>query len=135
MDNLAKDESKYVKYIDITKSRPGNWQYVDVDRFECQIREDETKKWVNLRRRERARNKALKRARRDVLMANVVSKIIGGLIIFAGYSATLWTHEAGPIIATALVGAILIFGPETNKDESVKRLYKEYIQDERTDIE
>ena len=134
MDNLAHSEERIVRFIDINKHRPGNWQYVDVDRLEAAIREDETRKWVNLRRRERARAKAIKRAKRDVALATLVFKVVGSAIIFLGYSATMWTHEAGPIIALGFVGALLIFGPSSNKERSINKLYNEYLEDERNDI-
>lgn len=131
--NLAEKE-RIVRFIDINKIRPGNWQYIDVDKFERDIREDETKKWVNIRRRERARAKAMKKARRDVMMANLAFKVVGALLIFLGYSATLWTHEAGPIIALGLFGAVVFFVPDANKDRAINTLYKEYYEDERNDL-
>lgn len=134
MDNLARKEERVVKFIDITKSRPGNWQYVDVDRFEAEIREDETRKWVNLRRRERARAKAMKRAKRDIALATLVFKVVGTAIIFFGYSASMWTHEAGPVIALGFIGLLLVFGPSYNKDAYINRLYSEYLEEERKDI-
>lgn len=133
MDNLARKE-RIVKYIDITKERPGNWQFVDVDKFEADIREDETRKWVNLRRRERARAKALKRAKRDLALATLVLRAVGAAIIFIGYSASMWTHEIGPVFAMGFVGLLLIFGPSLNKDNALNKLYLEYMNDERNDL-
>lgn len=134
MDNLARKESRVIKYIDITKERPGNWQFVDVDKFEADIREDETRKWVNLRRRERARAKALKRAKRDLALATLVLRAVGAAIIFIGYSASMWTHEIGPVFAMGFVGLLLIFGPSLNKDNALNKLYLEYMNDERNDL-
>lgn len=134
MDNLARKEGRTVKYIDITKERPGNWQYIDVDRFEADIREDETRKWVNLRRRERARAKALKRAKRDLALATFILRAIGAAIIFVGYSASMWTHEIGPVFAMGFVGLLLILGPSLNKDNALNKLYLEYMNDERNDL-
>lgn len=133
MDNLARKE-RVVKYIDITKERPGNWQFIDVDKFEADIREDETRKWVNLRRRERARAKALKRAKRDLALATLVLRAVGAAIIFIGYSASMWTHEIGPVFAMGFVGLLLIFGPALNKDNALNKLYLEYMNDERNDL-
>lgn len=133
MDNLARKE-RVVKYIDITKERPGNWQFIDVDKFEADIREDETRKWVNLRRRERARAKALKRAKRDLALATLVLRAVGAAIIFIGYSASMWTHEIGPVFAMGFVGLLLIFGPTLNKDNALNKLYLEYMNDERNDL-
>lgn len=134
MDNLARKESRVIKYIDITKERPGNWQFVDVDKFEADIREDETRKWVNLRRRERARAKALKRAKRDLALATLVLRAVGAAIIFIGYSASMWTHEIGPVFAMGFVGLLLILGPALNKDNALNKLYLEYMNDERNDL-
>lgn len=134
MDNLARKESRVIKYIDITKERPGNWQFVDVDKFEADIREDETRKWVNLRRRERARAKALKRAKRDLALATLVLRAVGAAIIFIGYSASMWTHEIGPVFAMGFVGLILILGPALNKENALNKLYLEYMNDERNDL-
>lgn len=135
MDNLARKEGKRVEFIDINKARPGNWQYIDVDKFEAKIREDETRKWVNARRRERVRLKALKKARRDVLMANLVSKIIGVLMVFFGYSASMWTHEGGPILVTGFFGVLIALAPDINKDKAITQLYKKYFEDERNDLD
>lgn len=131
--NLAEKE-RIVRFIDLNKIRPGNWQYIDVDKFERDIREDETQKWVNIRRRERARARAMKKARRDVMMANLAFKVVGALLIFLGYSATLWTHEGGPVVAMGFVGIVLILIPDVNKDNAIKTLYKEYFKDERNDL-
>lgn len=131
--NLAEKE-RIVRFIDLNKIRPGNWQYIDVDKFERDIREDETQKWVNIRRRERARARAMKKARRDVMMANLAFKVVGALLIFLGYSATLWTHEGGPVIAMGFAGIVLILLPDVNKDNAIKTLYKEYFEDERNDL-
>lgn len=144
MDNVTWKEAtgtdgQICRFIDLNKERPGNWQFIDVDKFEAQVREDEVRKWVMKSRRERAREKARKKARREVMFADVVMKIIGGLIIFLGYSASMWTHEIGPIFAMGFVGAVLIFAVSSVKDKAVDSLYREYTEeyldiDERNDV-
>ena len=64
MDNLAREtkateiklddiSGRRVEFVNLSKERPGNWQYVDVDKLEARIRAEETAKWVAIRKRER----------------------------------------------------------------------------------
>lgn len=129
LDNLAHDEERYVRYIDLNKSRPGNWQYVDVDRLTADIEQEQTQKWIALRRRERIRQKAKKRAMLEVAVANMLFRVIGAALIFIGYSSSMWLHEGGPIIVLGLLGLILIFGPASNKKENQEKLYKKYKEE------
>ena len=130
--NLAEDDERYVRYIDLNKERPGNWQYIDVDRLECDIREDEVKKWVGIRQRERARAKARKRATIEVNILNLIIRLIGFFMIFVGYSASLWLHEGGPVIALGLFGLIAVISPGINKNDNIETLYKKYYKEEKS---
>lgn len=128
--SLAEDKERYVRYIDLNKERPGNWQYVDVNKLETDVRMEETEKWVAIRRRERARTKARKKANLEIALANLVFKVIGIAMIFIGYSATMWLHEGGPVIALGLFGLIFIVAPACNKHENIEKLFNKYYKEE-----
>ena len=116
MDNLArkKKEPQYVQFIDITKHRPGNWQYIDVDKFEREIREDETRKWVELRRRERARKKLRKEAFWSMVLATLAVRVGGAILGAASIGVSLYFHDATLALAIAPIALLLIICPGHN---------------------
>lgn len=108
--NLAeKDEPRTVRFIDISKERPGNWQYIDVDKFEAHIREDETRKWVEKRRRERNRTKLRKEAFWSVVLGTLALRTIGLAVLLGATAASLYFHDGiflfglGPFAALAVI--------------------------------
>lgn len=108
--NLAeKKEPKTVRFIDISKERPGNWQYVDLDKFEAQIREDETRKWVEKRRRERNRTKLRKEAFWSVVISTLAVRLVGLTVLLGATAASLYFHDGiflfglGPFAALAVI--------------------------------
>jgi hypothetical protein len=115
MDNLArKNESRIVKYIDLNKERPGNWQYVDLDKFERDIREDETRKWVELRRRERARQKLRKEAFWSVVLATLAVRLIGLGMVLGSIAASLYFHDGSAALVGIPFGALFMICPGHN---------------------
>lgn len=129
MDNLArKDEPRRVKFIDITKARPGNWQYVDLDKFECEIRTDETRKWVEKRRRERARQKLRKEAFWSVILSTLAVRTIGTLMLTASIALSLYLHEWTPMFAIGPFGALFVLCPGHN---NIRKEMDEYIEREK----
>lgn len=128
-DNLArKNEPRRVKFIDITKARPGNWQYVDLDKFECEIRTDETRKWVEKRRRERAREKLRKEAFWAVILSTLAIRMIGALILTASIALSLYLHEGSPAFAMGPFALLFIICPGHN---NIRKEMNEYIEKEK----
>lgn len=139
MDNLAREkkavsidiaEGRRIEYIDINKERPGNWQYIDVDKFEAQIRAEETAKWVAIRKRERERKKLRKEALISTIMATLVVRLIGVAMIFLGTSLCLYFHCGEGLIAVWPMGILFVICPghnniNNNIDEYIKKNNKE----------
>ena len=129
MNNLAPKEPQRVKYIDITKARPGNWQYIDCDKFETQIRIDETRKWVEKRKRERAREKLRKEAFWAVILSTLAIRTIGLVVLLGSLALSLYLHTAYPIFGLGWVAVLFIVCPGHNNvgkemDEYIKRRKK-----------
>lgn len=124
MDNLARKtkEPRRVEYIDLNKVRPGNWQYVDVDKLEARIRQEETEKWVKLRREERERKKLRKEAFWSTIMATLVIRLIGVAIIFVGTSAALYFHLGEAALCAWPIGILFIICPgHNNIEENIQK--------------
>jgi hypothetical protein len=123
--NLApKEPPRRVKFIDITKERPGNWQYVDLDKFETEIRVDETRKWIEKRRRERAREKLRKEAFWAVILGTLAIRVIGALMLSGAMALSLYLHDGTPMFALSPFAALMIICPGHN---NIRREMDEYI--------
>lgn len=124
ISNLArKEQPTRVKFIDITKERPGNWQYVDVDKFEAQIREDETRKWVEKRRRERARQKLRKEAFWSVILGTLAVRLVGLAVFIGAVSASLYFHEGAIAFGLCPLAGLFILCPGHNNIHEEMDIY------------
>lgn len=134
MDNLARniDISKVrrIEYIDLNKERPGNWQYVDVDKLEARIRAEETAKWVAIRKHERETKKLRKEAFWSTILATLAIRIVGVVIIFAGTSAALYWHLGEAALVSWPLGALFIICPGHN---NISKEIDEYIRRKKND--
>lgn len=128
MDNLARNidisKARRIEYIDLNKDRPGNWQYVDVDKLEARIRADETAKWVAIRKREREIKKLRKEAFWSTILATLAIRIVGAVIIFAGTSAALYWHLGEAALVSWPLGALFIICPGHN---NIEKNIQDYI--------
>lgn len=133
MDNLArkKEEPRRVEFIDLNKARPGNWQYVDVDKLEARIRAEETAKWVAIRRRERETKKLRKEAFWSTIMATIVIRIVGLALIIGGTSLALYFHLGEVVFVAWPVGALFVICPGHNSiDENIEKYIKNKHKEE-----
>lgn len=133
MDNLArkKEEPRRVEFIDLNKARPGNWQYVDVDKLEARIRAEETAKWVAIRRRERETKKLRKEAFWSTIMATIVIRIVGLALIIGGTSLALYFHLGEVVFAAWPIGALFVWCPGHNSiDENIEKYIKNKHKEE-----
>ena len=128
MDNLARETKateiklddipgRRVEFVNLSKERPGNWQYVDVDKLEARIRAEETAKWVAIRRREREIKKLRKEAFWSTILATLAIRIVGVVIIFAGTSAALYWHFGEAALVSWPLGALFVICPGHNNIE------------------
>lgn len=128
MDNLARNidisKARRIEYIDLNKERPGNWQYVDVDKLESRIRAEETAKWVAIRKREREIKKLRKEAFWSTILATLAIRIVGVVIIFAGTSAALYWHLGEAALVSWPLGALFVICPGHN---NIERNIQDYI--------
>lgn len=128
MDNLARNidisKARRIEYIDLNKDRPGNWQYVDVDKLEARIRAEETAKWVAIRKREREIKKLRKEAFWSTILATLAIRIVGAVIIFAGTSAALYWHLGEAALVSWPLGALFIICPGHN---NIEKNIQDYI--------
>lgn len=134
MDNLAKNidisKGRRVEFINITKERPGNWQYVDVDKLEARIRAEETAKWVKIRKREREIKKLRREAFLSTLAATLVIRLVGVAIIAIGHSLGLYFHAEEMLLIAWPFGLLFVICPghnniEKNIQEYIKKNHKE----------
>lgn len=134
MDNLARNidisKARRIEYIDLNKERPGNWQYVDVDKLEARIRAEETAKWVAIRKRERETKKLHKEAFWSTILATLAIRIAGVVIIFAGTSAALYWHLGEAALVSWPLGALFIICPGHN---NISKEIDEYIRRKKND--
>lgn len=141
MDNLARETKateikldnipgRRVEFVNLSKERPGNWQYVDVDKLESRIRAEETAKWVAIRKREREAKKLRKEAFWSTIMATLAIRIVGVVIIFAGTSAALYWHFGEAALAAWPLGALFIICPGHN---NISKEIDEYIRRKKND--
>lgn len=131
MDNLAREnkaisidikEGRRVEFIDVNKERPGNWQYVDVDKLEARIRAEETAKWVAIRKHSRETKKLRKEAFWSCLAATLVVRLIGLALIIGGTSVALYFHIGEVVFAAWPIGGLLLWCPgKNNMDENIKK--------------
>lgn len=135
MDNLAREpkeeHAKVIRFIDIDKERPGNWQYVDVDEFEFNIRQDEAAKWVARRQRERQRQRDRKEAVTSMILATLVFRIVS-LIIFVVCAAI--SHAIGNSMLVVTVAPMCLIGvwmPGYNNVDDLVDKYEKYIRKKR----
>lgn len=146
MDNLArakeiditKESGRRVEFIDITKPRPGNWQYVDVDKLENRIRAEETAKWVAIRKRERDIKKLRREAFWSTFAATLMIRLIGLAIIIGGNSLGLYLHIGEISLVAWPMGILFVLCPghnniEANIQEYIKKNHKEDINNVRKD--
>ena len=136
MDNLAREKTKAteiklddipgrrVEFVNLSKERPGNWQYVDVDKLEARIRAEETAKWVAIRRREREIKKLRKEAFWSTILATLAIRIVGVVIIFAGTSAALYWHLGEAALVSWPLGALFVICPGHN---NIEKNIQDYI--------
>lgn len=144
MDNLARETKetkateiklndipgRRVEFVNLSKERPGNWQYVDVDKLESRIRAEETAKWVTIRKREREIKKLRKEAFWSTILATLAIRIVGVVIIFAGTSAALYWHLGEAALVSWPLGALFIICPGHN---SISKEMDEYIRRKKND--
>lgn len=146
MDNLArakeidiiKESGRRIEFIDLSKERPGNWQYVDVDKLEARIRAEETAKWVAIRKRERATKKLRREAFWSTFAATIVIRLIGLAIIIGGNSLGLYLHVGEISLVAWPIGILFVLCPghnniEANIQEYIKKNHKEDINNVRKD--
>lgn len=146
MDNLArakeiditKESGRRVEFIDISKPRPGNWQYVDVDKLENRIRAEETAKWIAIRKRERDIKKLRREAFWSTFAATLMIRLIGLAIIIGGNSLGLYLHIGEISLVAWPMGILFVLCPghnniEANIQEYIKKNYKEDINNVRKD--
>lgn len=141
MDNLAREAKateikldnipgRRVEFVNLSKERPGNWQYVDVDKLESRIRAEETAKWVAIRKREREAKKLRKEAFWSTILATLAIRIVGVVIIFAGTSAALYWHLGEAALVSWPLGALFIICPGHN---NISKEMDEYIRRKKND--
>lgn len=141
MDNLAREAKateikldnipgRRVEFVNLSKERPGNWQYVDVDKLESRIRAEETAKWVAIRKREREIKKLRKEAFWSTILATLAIRIVGVVIIFAGTSAALYWHLGEAALVSWPLGALFIICPGHN---NISKEMDEYIRRKKND--
>lgn len=141
MDNLARDAKateikldnipgRRVEFVNLSKERPGNWQYVDVDKLESRIRAEETAKWVAIRKREREIKKLRKEAFWSTILATLAIRIVGVVIIFAGTSVALYWHLGEAALVSWPLGALFIICPGHN---NISKEIDEYIRRKKND--
>lgn len=141
MDNLAREAKateikldnipgRRVEFVNLSKERPGNWQYVDVDKLEFRIRAEETAKWVAIRKREREIKKLRKEAFWSTILATLAIRIVGVVIIFAGTSAALYWHLGEAALVSWPLGALFIICPGHN---NISKEMDEYIRRKKND--
>lgn len=141
MDNLAREAKateikldtipgRRVEFVNLSKERPGNWQYVDVDKLEARIRAEETAKWVAIRRREREAKKLRKEAFWSTILATLAVRIVGVVIIFAGTSAALYWHLGEAALVSWPLGTLFIICPGHN---NISKEIDEYIRRKKND--
>lgn len=146
MDNLArakeiditKESGRRVEFINLSKERPGNWQYIDVDKFEQRIRAEETAKWVAIRKRERDIKKLRREAFWSTFAATLVIRLIGLAIIIGGNSLGLYLHVGEISLVSWPIGVLFVLCPghnniEENIQEYIKKNYKEDTNNVRKD--
>ena len=122
MDNLARKNKEYtrVHFIDITKERPGNWQYIDVDAFEKHIREDEAAKWIKKRMKERKKARERREAFISTMAAVLAVRVVGILILIFGIK--IFTEVSLVLIP---IGVMLALCPGHNDiSENIDRYLK-----------
>lgn len=138
MDNLArakeiditKESGRRVEFINITKPRPGNWQYVDVDKLEARVRAEETAKWIAIRKREREIKKLRREAFWSTLAATLVIRLVGVAIMAIGHSLGLYFHVEELLLVSWPFGLLFVICPghnniEKNIQEYIKKNHKE----------
>ena len=141
MDNLAREAKateikldnipgRRVEFVNLSKERPGNWQYVDVDKLESRIRAEETAKWVAIRKRERETKKLRKEAFWSTILATLAIRIAGVVIIFAGTSVALYWHLGEAALVSWPVGALFVLCPGHN---NISKEIDEYIRRKKND--
>jgi hypothetical protein len=143
MDNLAREhkakeiklndiEGRRVEFINLSKERPGNWQYVDVDKLEARIRAEETAKWVEIRRRERAAKKLRKEAFWSTIMATLAIRILGLIVLVGGTSLALYFHVGEVVFAAWPIGTLFVLCPGHNSiDENIKKYIEHKHKEEK----
>lgn len=141
MDNLARETKateikldnipgRRVEFVNLSKERPGNWQYVDVDKLEARIRAEETAKWVAIRKRERDTKKLRKEAFWSVIAATLIIRVIGLAIFVAGTSLALYFHMGEAVFVAWPLGALFIICPGHN---NISKEIDEYIRRKKND--
>ena len=141
MDNLAREAKateikldnipgRRVEFVNLSKERPGNWQYVDVDKLEARIRAEETAKWVAIRKRERETKKLRKEAFWSTILATLAIRIAGVVIIFVGTSVALYWHLGEAALVSWPVGALFVLCPGHN---NISKEIDEYIRRKKND--
>lgn len=135
MDNLAKNidisKGRRVEFIDITKERPGNWQYVDVDKLEARVRAEETAKWVAIRKREREMKKLRREAFWATFASTLIIRLVGVAVIAIGHSLGLYFHVGELVLVSWPFGLLFVICPGHN---NIEKNIQEYIEKNHKEV-
>lgn len=131
MDNLArvpKEEhhAQIIRFVDLDKKRPGNWQYVDVDEFEHNIRQDEAAKWVALRKKERDRIKRHKEAISSMILMTTIVRVVATIIFAACVGLSVSIGNALLAICMFPFWCLFVILPGYNKHDDLIEKYEKY---------
>ncbi len=98
------------------------WHFINLSEFEFQIRQDEMRKYMALRRKERARRRWYREAKVDLFKATLLPRMCGLIMIAMTISTLFLLRAMGEtmvdgtwMFVTLAIGALLLIMPGSNK--------------------
>lgn len=113
-------EIKFQKQAPEPRLTPGTnprWVFVDLEDFEFNVRQDERRKFFELRRRERARRRWQTEAQNDILKATIRPRLLGLLIVLMSICTFVGTGggDGTWLMVTVPLGLLFMIMPGSNK--------------------
>lgn len=130
-NNTARDltREERLRLIDISVSRNlepdpygREWHFINLEDFEFQIRQEELRKYMALRKKERNRKRWYREAKVDLFKATLIPRVCGLMMIAMTVSTLFLLRAIGEVavdgtwmLVTLGIGILLVTMPGNNK--------------------
>jgi hypothetical protein len=101
----------------LTPGTNPRWVFVDLEDFEFNVRQDERRKFFELRKRERARRRWTQEAQNDILKATIRPRLLGLIVVLMSICSFVGTGggDGTWLMVTVPIGLLLMIMPGSNK--------------------